>query len=727
MAFAVVFISACMGNDEKTVDFESVLPDDKVVRLEVGVGNLQSKAGATTENLAEMGMFITGAGDYTCVNARWTKSGNTWSTDVPVLWKSADSTVDIMLYAPYRDTTWSRNLSGDYHYNCLFLLPTDQSTEAGLLAADVLRAIGTVMPTRGTTEDPALGEVVYNTNRKALVAQMQHVMSKIVVTLRLPRNASSGEENPVSSMQINGTDTHCELNAGEIKNKNRYINYVLPIDMRMVDYTPATAMERGIIVYEAIIVPQKIPTVWPFMICFTLNGLRYEWISETDMNFESGKQYHLTLDLLENDVQLTNVQLFAWETGMEVMDDADEYIPFRDPYFVVALKEKGIPVSPEGKIDVTDPTTLNALDTITQIAINGTYSLDGIEYLTGLKQLSIDATAIKQLNLSHLTQLERLHIYRAFNLTILDLSNCTQLKRLTIQHMSDFHDIRMSPEVIANIEYMSLLNFTNLTHLDLSYFTGLTSLICNGNEQLTSLNVSTLTNLKTLDCSSNSLTSLDASNLTSLTFLNCYKNQLGVLDVSNLTNLEVLRCGMNQLTTLDVSNNKNLIQFNCYVNQLTSLNVSNLTNLIYLYCNDNQINSLDVSKNTALSQLDCGDNLLTELNVSNLTNLINLYCDNNTLTSLDVSNLTCLTSLSCYANQLTSLNLSNNKIIRNLNCRYNHIASLDVSMLGAGFFYVNKQTTDGSTEQIITVTVNATQKALNSIQESDDVIINVKQ
>jgi hypothetical protein len=123
---------------------------------------------------------------------------------------------------------------------------------------------------------------------------------------------------------------------------------------------------------------------------------------------------------------------------------------------------------------------------------------------------------------------------------------------------------------------------TNITSIDVSGLTQLRTLSCNNNAQLSSLNVSGLTQLRTLYCNNNAqLSSLDVSGLTQLTTLQCNNNdQLSSLNVSGLT----------QLTSLE-----------CIDNQLSSLNVSGSTQLTTLKCNSNNINLANA--NTILTAL----------------------------------------------------------------------------------------------------------------------------
>lgn len=104
--------------------------------------------------------------------------------------------------------------------------------------------------------------------------------------------------------------------------------------------------------------------------------------------------------------------------------------------------------------------------------------------------------------------------------------------------------------------------------------------------------------------------------------------------------------------------------------KLTDLSgIEYFTNLTYLNCSSHELSSLDVSKNTEMTTLWCGDNQLTSLDVSKNTALTMLWCNSNRLTSLDVSANTALTILRC-----------------------------------------GMQTADGSTSQMLTLTLTADQK-----------------
>lgn len=250
-------------------------------------------------------------------------------------------------------------------------------------------------------------------------------------------------------------------------------------------------------------------------------------------------------------------------------------------------------------------------------------------------------------------------------------NNCTGLEELCC--------------ISSQLTTLDVSNLTNLKRLDCSYnwltslnvnnLKGLEILNCYSN-RLTNIDLSDLTALKRLSCNDNVLTSLDVSNSTLLEELHCYNNHIQSINLNNITKLTILDCGDNQLTTIDVSNLTNLRKLFCFINQLTTLDVGNLINLEELICYGNQLNDIHKLNNlTNLTMLNCRNNRLSSINISNLTDLKYLYCSENQLTTLDVNNLTKLIELYCYDNQLSTLDISNLPVLKSLSCHQNNFTT----------------------------------------------------
>ena len=95
-------------------------------------------------------------------------------------------------------------------------------------------------------------------------------------------------------------------------------------------------------------------------------------------------------------------------------------------------------------------------------------------------------------------------------------------------------------------------------------------------------------------------------------------SQLGSIDVSMLTNLQELQCSSIGLTTLNVNHNTQLVRLTCSNNQLTTLDLSANTELECLFCDGNQLDPIDLSNNTKLNYLECADNGMTACELNDL-------------------------------------------------------------------------------------------------------------
>lgn len=87
---------------------------------------------------------------------------------------------------------------------------------------------------------------------------------------------------------------------------------------------------------------------------------------------------------------------------------------------------------------------------------------------------------------------------------------------------------------------------------------------------------------------------------TNLTFLDVEGNYLESVDISKLTELRSVYLRTNLLTSIDFSHNTKLEFIEIFDNRLTSIDVSMLPNLTFLHVDYNRLKELDLSKNTKL-------------------------------------------------------------------------------------------------------------------------------
>lgn len=230
----------------------------------------------------------------------------------------------------------------------------------------------------------------------------------------------------------------------------------------------------------------------------------------------------------------------------------------------------------------------------------------------------------------------------------------------------------------------------------LQYFTNLTELRSWGNTY-TSLDVSMLTQLVILDCSSGLMSSLNVSGLTNLQKLYCYYNQLPILNVSGLTALENLWCMHNNLTFLDCSGLSALKAVMAYNNQLTSVTFTSHPSLDYVDLGYNNLSTVDLSTLTILAQLDISFNNLSSLNLQPFsTTLSSLNCSFNPISTLQLNGFTALgilnvngtliTTLDCSQTGLQQLVCRDNPNLQTINIRNGYVGYNDPDLL---FFSVN--------------------------------------
>ncbi|MEE3153436.1 MAG: hypothetical protein VX282_01875, partial [Candidatus Neomarinimicrobiota bacterium] len=128
------------------------------------------------------------------------------------------------------------------------------------------------------------------------------------------------------------------------------------------------------------------------------------------------------------------------------------------------------------------------------------------------------------------------------------------------------------------------------------------------------------------------------ANISGVTSLDVSEKEISDLTgIEGFTALTTLNCDNNELTSLDLTSNSNLTYLYCRENQLVNLDVDNISTLDQLHCHDNQLTSIDLTSNVALTFLTCQNNQLTTLDLSSNTALTLLYCGNNQLTSLNVN------------------------------------------------------------------------------------------
>ena len=250
-------------------------------------------------------------------------------------------------------------------------------------------------------------------------------------------------------------------------------------------------------------------------------------------------------------------------------------------------------------------------------------------------------------------------------------------------------------ERFANLKTLDCSN-NSIVELDLTANSELTSLKCYSNS-LVGLNISGLEKLTYLDCKSNSLTDVSTDTNKELTYYDCSSNNFKALDVSDNTKLEKLYChSCKLLQTLNIENASSLTALylnssseNSVMQKIVNITESSLQSLIMggeakwtdvVISNNPNLKTLDLNGLATMTNLTCTANpQLSEMTVNNCYALKELECTANILTALDLSTNKAISSLDCSDNRLQTLDLSNNVALLSLDCNNNNLSSLSVN------------------------------------------------
>lgn len=238
------------------------------------------------------------------------------------------------------------------------------------------------------------------------------------------------------------------------------------------------------------------------------------------------------------------------------------------------------------------------------------------------------------------------------------------------------------------------LKYSGLTDKQLHEFpyvrflTGLTP-----NEMITNGGIKKLTNLISLDLSSNyEITDDGIKGLTNLTRLKLDRNRItdeGIKGLTKLTSLEL--CEVRNITNKGINYLPNLINLGLsFYSRITDDGIKMFTNLISLKLERNyEITDNGIMELRNLTSLDLtGNNKITNKGVKELTKLISLNLTGNNKITNDI--------LKSLVN-LTSLNLSENNMITNSGIKYLvNLTSLDLSM--------NNMITDAGIKNLVNLT-----------------------
>jgi Leucine-rich repeat (LRR) protein len=324
-----------------------------------------------------------------------------------------------------------------------------------------------------------------------------------------------------------------------------------------------------------------------------------------------------------------------------------------------SLKDVRVWTLPFPSAGVTIDTTGSPNLHFTLDSLDNHVKIPDINFLYALIDQGVDTDGNGMISSQEADQCERLDVHSS------EISDLTG-----IEHFLHLERLNCGDNEITDLNLSSLTDLSalfcssnDLNQLDLTQNRGLIRLEC-GSNPLKILDLSENTLLDSLKMVSNySIRKLDLSGNTALSYLLCAYTGLSTLDVSSNTELSDLTIAASGLRHLDLSNNNKLEELSCSLSLLNELDLSHNPELTTLFCNGNYLSELDLSSNPLLRTVYCHDNRLSELDVSVQAQLVQLYCSFNRLSTLDLSYNPEMEELDCSSNDLTNLDLSNNQAL----------------------------------------------------------------
>ncbi|MDD4820077.1 MAG: fimbrillin family protein [Flavobacteriales bacterium] len=297
IALLATAVVACSKSAPK-----SNFPDDSVIRFSTEI--VSTKAGMTTENISDMGIYATQRTGMNHINIKHTKIAGEWVSASQMLWKAKDDT-EILAYSPY-NSLWNSEIDSVFAFNS----PTIQNTIDAIKSTDIVFQDKIVDPT-STDPESGLGE------DGKIKLNLTHIMSKLIITITMGTsfNASIGTtSNPITEISVNDFNINGEFKLGDGE----------MISVTTVDFKGITPYEEtskyiagdndtkcAVATYECIVIPQ---TATP-SISFIIDGKTYEYTLPEAVTLKKGTQYTLPITVGKNIVTAGAFSMTPWSDG----------------------------------------------------------------------------------------------------------------------------------------------------------------------------------------------------------------------------------------------------------------------------------------------------------------------------------------------------------------------------------------------------------------------------
>ena len=243
-----------------------------------------TKASITTADLQEFWLQVDCPSDAAYSHfGKVSKSGTAWSADKQLYWK--DETTAVSYTAAFfsgHDFT-----KAEFTGSVDLSVPVDQSTQAGLNAADLL-----ILKATSTTYE--------STTDGTLPVVLRHGLTKVNIVLSLGSNFYDNRygrtDNPVTALAIKGSNLAFNFQpaTGAFGIIAGTENDITPMPL---SYTPGTATAKtSVATYEAILVPQTL-AAGALTVSFSVGTSNYAWTNSDEITLTAGLTVNLPVSV----------------------------------------------------------------------------------------------------------------------------------------------------------------------------------------------------------------------------------------------------------------------------------------------------------------------------------------------------------------------------------------------------------------------------------------------
>ncbi len=306
MAAVAMMFAACTNDEMPEVPAVDKLTDTPIM-VNAGVADLVTRAGMTTDDLSDLGLFISNlssddaiSSKYTFKNVEFEKDANgkfiLVDSTIP-LWQNETQKIQVQAYSPY-NAAWT-DLYAQYDIE----VKTAQNVEGNVKASALLWAKAGVGP-HPTVQD---GDIKYNNG--TLDITLEHVFSKLTVNVRFGSELTGISDVPDRGLTLNNFNTK-----GTFLLFDASVGNIPDTAAKIYAYKNTSAPNGYNSSFEAILLPQKSK----FRVEIGLEGARnFAWESDSEFLFTPGRNYTLNLIVGKDKVEIADdgITVGEWKSS----------------------------------------------------------------------------------------------------------------------------------------------------------------------------------------------------------------------------------------------------------------------------------------------------------------------------------------------------------------------------------------------------------------------------